>query len=111
MGVKNIVARLDKLNGTVGRHEQRIGEMQLELADAARRECPEDADRAHPGLSDEGQDDGSGIVHHQPGGQGEGRRSLDVQALAGDMGGGRGRRVPGLDSRRSETSRGAAWIN
>ncbi len=30
--VKNIVARLDKLNGTVARHEEAIGKLQLEQA-------------------------------------------------------------------------------
>jgi anti-sigma-K factor RskA len=37
--VKNIVARLDKLNGTVARHEERMNEIQIEVAER-RHQCP-----------------------------------------------------------------------
>lgn len=37
--VRNIVSRHDKLNGTVGRHEQRMNGMQIEVAER-RNNCP-----------------------------------------------------------------------
>jgi septal ring factor EnvC (AmiA/AmiB activator) len=37
--VKNIVSRLDRLNGKVADHEARIGQMQIELAER-RKQCP-----------------------------------------------------------------------
>ncbi len=37
--MRNVVARLDKLNGKVADHEARLGQMQIELAER-RNQCP-----------------------------------------------------------------------